>query len=67
VIQRATETFEDVMEHVKAIAKTMAAKLADLNVESAEAEFGISFTGKGKFIVAEASAQATFTIKLRFK
>lgn len=64
---KAQETFEQALDAVRALGEVMAGKLKGLEFASAEASFGISFTGKGKFIVAEASAQASVTVKLTFK
>ena len=64
--KRAQDTFEDALDAVRAMGEAMSEKLKGLNFASAEASFGISFTGKGKFIVAEASGQASVTVKLTF-
>lgn len=62
----AVETFDQVLDQVRAIGETVARKLAGLEYASAEAAFGIKVTGKGKFIVAEASAEASLTFTLTF-
>ena len=53
---RATETLDEILDTIKSLGSTMAEKLAGIEFAQAEASFGIKFTGKGKFIVAEASA-----------
>jgi hypothetical protein len=65
--QMGQDSFEKALDSVRLLADVMVRKLADLEFSSAEASFGISFTGKGKFIVAEASAQASVTVKIAFK
>jgi hypothetical protein len=67
VTVKATETFEEILDAVRGLGEAMAEKLSDLKFGTAEASFGVKFTGKGKFIVAEASAEASVTIKLLFK
>jgi hypothetical protein len=62
--QKAQETLEQVLDQVRDMAKALGDKLAGLDFSSAEATFGISFTGKGKFIVAEASASASISVKI---
>jgi hypothetical protein len=64
---RASESLEEVLDAVRKLAETMADKLSGLKFGTAEASFGIKFTGKGKFIVAEAGAEASLSIKLTFK
>jgi hypothetical protein len=64
---KATETFNEVLASVVAMGEQIARQISTLKCDSAEASFGIKFTGKGKFIVAEASAEASLTIKLVFK
>ena len=65
-ITKAAETLDEVLDQVRRMGEAMAKRLADLKYASAEASFGIKVTGKGKFIVAEASAEASLTFKLVF-
>ena len=67
VTQKAQETLEEVLAQVRAMAEALGAKLAGLDFASAEATFGISFTGRGKFIVAEASGSASISVKIALK
>lgn len=66
-ITRAAETLDQVLDHVRDISEAMAKKLSGLPFASAQASFGVSFTGKGKFIVAEASAEASLTFTITFE
>lgn len=66
-IKKATENLDEVLDRVILLGEAMARKLEGLDLASAEVSFGISFTGKGKFIIAEASANASLTFKLSFK
>ena len=65
--QKAQETLEEVLDQVRSMAEALGSKLAGLDLAGAEATFGISFTGKGKFIVAEASASASISVKVSLK
>ena len=75
-----TSRLDDVVEKVKdSLGKqlTILTEISDTvntalengrkSFESAEIEFGISFTAKGSIYVAEAEAEATFKVKLTFK
>lgn len=66
-VVEAMDSLEKVFDRVREMGETFADKLKDLKFSSAEASFGVSVTAKGKFIVAEASAQASISVKLVFK
>ena len=66
-VMRISETLDQILDQVREIGAALAARLSDQRFSSAEATFGVTFTGKGQFIVAEASAQAAITIKITFK
>ena len=66
-IAEAASTFNEVLDTIRAMGEQMSESLSDLEFAEAEASFGISFTGKGRFIVAEASAQASLTVTMKFK
>lgn len=66
VIKKAEQSFDEVLAAVRAMGEAMADELSGLDFADAEASFGISFTGKGKFIVAEASAQGSVKVTMRF-
>src|SRR5262249_29133340 len=67
VAQKAQDTLEEVLDQVRAMAEALGSKLTGLEFATAEATFGISFTGKGKFIVAGASASASISVKIALK
>jgi hypothetical protein len=67
VTEKAAESLEAALDMVKSMADAMSARLDGIKCNGAEASFGITVTGKGRFIVAEASAQASITVKLTFK
>jgi hypothetical protein len=67
VIKKAEQSMEDIMSTVKNIGQTMSSSLSELDFDSAVVAFGLSFNGKGQFLVAEASASASLSIKLTFK
>lgn len=67
VIEKGSSTLASAMDMVRAIGQCAADKLAGLDIESAEASVGIKLTGTGKFVVAEASAEASLTVKFVLK
>jgi hypothetical protein len=64
---KAQSTWESALDLVKSFAETTATKLRSIQCDEAEAKFGLSVTGKGKFIIAEASTEASIEITLKFK
>jgi hypothetical protein len=64
VVAKATDALDDVLDKVCRLGETIGKKLSSLTQYDKEVEFGIKVTGKGKFIVAEASAEASISIKL---
>lgn len=67
VIERAEDSLEGAIETVCRIGETFAEQLRTLPFEAAEVSLGVKVSGKGKFIVAEASAEASLTVKITFK
>jgi Trypsin-co-occurring domain 1 len=67
LVTTAVESLEEALDQVRQIGTAMATKLAGLDFATAEATLGIKVTAKGKFIVAESSAEASLTFKLVFK
>lgn len=67
VIEQAADRFEDALSLMRRIGERMVDELTTLKCQSAEVSFGLTLSAKGKFIVAEASAQASLTVKLVFK
>lgn len=66
VIEKAQDTLEDAIEMVKSMGNAISKQMSEIQCNGAEATFGIKITGTGKFIVAEASAEASLQIKLTF-
>lgn len=66
VVSKAQETFDQALDTVRALGDAASRKLEGVPFASAEIAFGITLTGSGKFIVAEASAEASVTVKLTF-
>lgn len=67
VVVKAEQQLGAAFDMVKLIGEQMSARLRGLKFESAEAKFGIKFSGKGKLVVAEASAEASIEVKLVYK
>lgn len=66
-VTKAVESLDQALDQVHNIASAMSERLVDLDFETAEATLGLKVTGKGKFIVAEASAEASLGFKIVFK
>jgi len=67
IVERSSETLSGALDMVRSVAICARDKLADLDVAGAEATIGLKLSGKGKFIVAEAAAEATLNIKITLK
>jgi hypothetical protein len=67
IIEKGATTLSAALEMVRAVGQCAVQKLGDLDVESAEATVGLKLTAKGKFVVAEASADATLNVKFILK
>lgn len=67
VIEQSATTLSGALDMVRAIAVCARDKFKDLDVVGAEANIGLKLSGKGKFIVAEASAEATLNVKITLK
>lgn len=65
-IARASQSLEEAFEMVKAMGAVVARRLSEIECKSAEATFGITLSGKGRFIVAEVGTEASIEIKLVF-
>jgi hypothetical protein len=66
VVSKAQETFDQALDTVRVLGGAVSRKLEGLAFANAEVEFGITITGSGKFIVAEASAEASVKVTLTF-
>jgi hypothetical protein len=67
IIEKSGSTLSGALDMVRSIAVCASNKLKDLDVAGAEATVGLKLSGKGQFIVAEASAEATLTVKITLK
>jgi hypothetical protein len=61
---KAVEGLEDILDRVRALGETIAERLRGLKRQNAEVTLGIKVTAMGKFIIAEAGAEASISIKL---
>jgi hypothetical protein len=64
VVQKINESMAGVLGIVSGIAHDFSAALADAPVESAELEFGLQVTAKGKLYVVESEAQGAIRVQL---
>lgn len=67
LIERGASTLSEAMEMIRAIGKCAVDKLGDLDLQGIEATVGLKLSAKGKFVVAEASAEATLSVKFTIK
>ncbi len=67
VIEKAEDTLDDAIATVCRVGAAFADQLRTLKFDSAEVTLGVKIAGKGKFIVAEASAEASLQVKITFK
>lgn len=67
VLDRAEDTLDDAVATVVRVGKAFLGQLDALPFDSAEVTLGIKISGKGKFIVAEAAAEASLGVKITFK
>jgi NTP-dependent ternary system trypsin peptidase co-occuring protein len=64
-IDRLQGSFRGALGMVRQLADDFSATLSETEVESAEIEFGLQFTGKGRLCVVEGQAQASLKVKLK--
>lgn len=67
IVERASGTLAGALDMVRMIGQCAVTKFSDLDVQSVEATVGLKLTGKGKFVIAEASAEATLNVKFTLK
>ncbi len=67
-IEKAYETVKDVIiKGIKPLTETWRHINEEMKAESAEVEFGVSFTGKGSVYLVESTAQASLKLKVTWK
>jgi len=67
IVEKIAESMGDVLGVVSGVARGFSAALVGSPVESAELEFGLQFTAKGKLYVVETEAQGSIRVKLTVK
>lgn len=67
MLGKAEDTLEQAVDTVIQVATAFGGRLAKVDFDSAEVSLGIKISGKGKFIVAEAAAEASLSVKIVFK
>ena len=67
VIEKSEATLSGALDMVRSIAMCAKDKLDGLDVSGIEATVGLKLSGKGKFIIAEATAEATLNVKITLK
>ena len=67
VIERAEDSLDDAIATVCRVGEAFAEQLKTLHFDAAEVTLGVKIAGKGRFIVAEASAEASLQVKITFK
>ena len=70
-IEKVESAFDKVKEVIlkgcKPLTETWKLLNQEMQAESAEVEFGVSFTGKGSVYLVESSAQASLKVKVTWK
>jgi Trypsin-co-occurring domain 1 len=67
IIEKAVDTLEVAFDTIRQIGLTAVERFAGLSAEAVEIKVGVGLSGKGKFIVAEASAEASLEVKFTIK
>lgn len=67
IIEKAVDTLEAALDTIRQIGLTAVDRFAGVSAESVEIKVGVVLSGKGKFIVAEASAGASIEVKFTIK
>jgi hypothetical protein len=65
-IERLGTSMDESLGVLSSIGQSLRRSLADVGASEAEATLAIKFSASGKLIVAQASAEATMTVKLKF-
>lgn len=67
IVKKGVDTVQNALEMIKTIGRCAATKLHDFGAELTEATVGLKLTGTGKFVVAEAAAEAALEVKFVFR
>lgn len=67
IIEKAVDTLEGALDKIRQIGLTAVDQFAGISAEAVEVKVGVTLSGKGKFIVAEASAAASIEVKFTIK
>lgn len=62
----ATQSFQEAMNTIEPIAKTIYGRLATLKADETEVTFGIKLTAEAGAILASAGIEANYTVKLKW-
>lgn len=65
--KRSVDTLEDALNMVKAVGECAVRTLSGLNVDATEATIGLKISAKGKFVIAETTAEASLSVKFVLK
>jgi Trypsin-co-occurring domain 1 len=67
IVEKIAASMGEVLGIVSGVAEGFSAALAGSPVESAELEFGLQFTAKGKLYIVETEAQGSIRVQLTVK
>jgi hypothetical protein len=65
-VERLGTSMDEALGVLSSIGQSLRQSLAGVGASEAEATLAIKFSASGKLIVAQASAEATMTVKLKF-
>lgn len=66
-LERSGSTLSAALGMVRAVAETATKTLSELKVAGVELTVGVKLTGKGQFVIAECSAEASLNVKITLK
>jgi hypothetical protein len=67
VVGKAEASLEDVLDCIARIGSVASERFSKLKIERADLELGVKFGAKGGFFFAEASGEATLSVKISLK
>jgi hypothetical protein len=66
-VTKAHETFEEALGHLRPVARATMNVLRDLSPDEVSVEMGVKFSAATGIVIASASGEAAFTVRLTWK
>lgn len=64
--EKVSNSMDESLKVLGAVGRAIKTSLADVGASEAEATIAVKFSAKGNVIIAEASGEASMTVKLKF-